>query len=175
MSVTIHCPHCGATGNAPDHILGQSVRCSKCKKQFVAGGEDEHDEGIQEEAPADDFDDMDDDAPPPPRRRGGGGGRSRSSGGGGGGGGFGEFATFRTLVAPRVIVILFWVIIAFLILGILGAIVVSFFGGAMNGIVMLILAPIFGILYFLFIRIGFEMMIIQFRIYEALKDLKKPE
>ena len=55
MSVTIHCPHCGATGNAPDHILGQSVRCSKCKKQFVAGGEEEHEEAIQEE-PADDYD-----------------------------------------------------------------------------------------------------------------------
>src|SRR5258708_29884112 len=109
MSVTIHCPHCGARGNAPDHILGQSVRCSKCKKEFTAGGEaDEWDEVPDE--PADDFDDMDD-APPPPRRRGGSGGRSRSSGGGGGGGGFGDFAAFRALVAPRFIVLIFWVAI----------------------------------------------------------------
>ena len=34
----ITCTHCGATGNAPDQILGQQVRCSKRKQSFVAGG-----------------------------------------------------------------------------------------------------------------------------------------
>src|SRR2546421_218789 len=38
MAVTITCPHCGAAGNAPDHIIGQTVRCSKCKQSFIAGG-----------------------------------------------------------------------------------------------------------------------------------------
>ena len=56
MAVTIHCPHCGAAGNAPEHILGQSVRCSKCKQQFVAGGELEQAD-IPQEEPGDDFDD----------------------------------------------------------------------------------------------------------------------
>jgi uncharacterized protein DUF4282 len=40
---------------------------------------------------------------------------------------------------------------------------------------MLILAPLGGLLYGLVFRISFEMMIIQFRIHEAIKDLKKPE
>lgn len=36
MAVTITCPHCGAAGNAPEGVLGQNVRCSKCKSSFVA-------------------------------------------------------------------------------------------------------------------------------------------
>jgi hypothetical protein len=174
MSVTIHCPHCGATGNAPDHILGQSVRCSKCKKQFVAGGEEEPEqsEEIPEEEPADNFDDMDD-APPPSRSRGR--APARRTSGGGGGGAFAEFATFRMLVAPRIIVILFWVAVAVFLLFALASIVMAFFVGVVYGLTMLIAVPIGTILQVIVLRIVFEMMMIQFRIYEALKDLKKPE
>ena len=168
MSVTIHCPHCGATGNAPDHILGQSVRCSKCKKQFVAGGEEEE---APEEEPADSFDDMDEDSPaPPPKRK----GKARSGGGGGGGSWFVNFATFRTLIAPKIIVILYWVFVAFIILGGLAAIGLSFTQGALSGIitffVMLIVIP----LECLFARIFFELALLPFRIHETLKELKKP-
>jgi hypothetical protein len=167
MSVTIHCPHCGATGNAPDHIIGQSVRCSKCKKQFVAGGEEESE--IPEEEPVDDFDDMDDDAPPPSRRR---GGRSRSGGGGGGGSGFADFATFRVLVAPRFIVIVFWVLVALYFLLSLVAIAGSLLTGQVIPILIgLILVPLSFLLGCLFLRLGMEAMIVQFRIYEVLKEM----
>jgi Domain of unknown function (DUF4282) len=174
MSVTIHCPHCGATGNAPDHILGQSVRCSKCKKQFVAGGEEESEESDEapEQQPADDFDDMDD-APAPKRR-----GRVRTGGGGGGGGGgtwFVDFATFRMLIAPNVLVILYWVVVAVFVLFDLGGVALSFTQGAVGGIVAFVLTLIIFPLQCLIARIGFELMLIQFRIYDVLKEMKKPE
>jgi hypothetical protein len=171
MSVTIHCPHCGATGNAPDHILGQSVRCSKCKKQFVAGGDEEEQEETPEEEPADDFGDMDDDAPPrKAKARSGGGG-----GGDGGGGGFGDVLMFRKMIGPVLIVIAFWLGVATVV--IFG--LMTMLSGFMSGSAMFILLGLFGglisiVIGLFFVRLMCEMMLVQFRIYEVLKELKKP-
>ncbi len=36
MSVQIRCPKCHKTGNAPDHLVGQTVRCKQCGHGFTA-------------------------------------------------------------------------------------------------------------------------------------------
>jgi predicted Zn finger-like uncharacterized protein len=36
MSVEIACPHCSTRIKAPESALGRTVRCPKCKNQFVA-------------------------------------------------------------------------------------------------------------------------------------------
>jgi hypothetical protein len=167
MSVTIHCPHCGAAGNAPDHIIGQSVRCSKCKQSFVAGGEDEPEDAPDER----DESEEDFDVPPPPRK---GKARARSGGGGGGESGFGDILMFRTLVGPTIVVIVFWLAVVGMILGTLGMIGMSFMFGAMAGLGALV-AGVFQIIIGIpMIRLFCELMLVQFRIYEKLKEMKGP-
>src|SRR4051794_11990811 len=131
MSVTIHCPHCGAAGNAPDHILGQSVRCSKCKQSFVAGGEEPQEDSDVPDESADQFGDIDD-MPAPPRRSGGKSRAARS----GGGGGFGDVLMFRTMVAPWIILVVFWLGIVSVVLSAFGLIIGSFFSGSVLTIIL---------------------------------------
>jgi hypothetical protein len=52
MAIPVSCPHCGATGNAPDNFAGQQVKCSKCKKPFLVSST-----GVKGPPPA---------TPPPP-------------------------------------------------------------------------------------------------------------
>lgn len=35
MPIAVACPHCGATGSAPDNFANRQVKCSKCKKPFT--------------------------------------------------------------------------------------------------------------------------------------------
>jgi hypothetical protein len=177
MSVTIHCPHCGATGNAPDHILGQSVRCSKCKQSFVAGGEKEQEEErpdeseeSSEESPADQFGDIDD-MPSPPKRS---SSRSRPSRSGGAPSAFGDVLMFRTMVAPWVIMVVFWLGVIGMVFTGLGMMISSFFTGnvlyIIGGIFGGILTIVFGIIW---VRLLAELALIQFRIYERLKEISE--
>jgi Domain of unknown function (DUF4282) len=170
MSVTIHCPHCGATGNAPDHIIGQSVRCSKCKQSFVAGGGEGQDEDeLPEESGDGQFGDIDD-MPEPPKR---GKGRSRSSSGGGGSS-MGDVLMFRTFLSPILVIILYW-------LGVVGSVgygLMFMLLLGMSGNVMLVLTGIFGgvlmiVIGLIVVRVGCEAIMVQFRIHEQLKQLNE--
>jgi hypothetical protein len=173
MAVTIHCPHCGAAGSAPDQIIGQTVRCSKCKQSFTAGGDaggGELEELEPDPAPArrggrrrdeDDDDDFDD----APKKK----GRSIRREGGG----FGDVLAFRRFVAPTVVVILFWISVVGVILGYLGFIVMGFmFGGALTGIINLFVGLIGVALMLLLIRVQFEFLLVVFRILDVLNEIK---
>jgi hypothetical protein len=182
----ITCTHCGASGNAPDQILGQQVRCSKCKQSFVAGGEppttisslvdepvpepEQEDEGFPTN---DDIarpksrrgvrreEDDDEEADERPRRS------IRKPGGG-----FGDLLMFRRMVAPTIIIILFW-------LGTIGAVVgaVGMMGigvaaggagiasGVLGGLAMLVIGP-------LAVRLWCEVVIVVFRINETLAEIR---
>jgi Domain of unknown function (DUF4282) len=175
MSVTIHCPHCGAAGNAPDHIIGQSVRCSKCKKQFVAGGEDAEasDEIPEEEEAGDDMGDMDDDAPPPRSKSRGGrsGGRSRSSDGGGSGPL--DVVTFKALFGPPLIAVVYWVYAILSVIYGIYVIIQSFnfpfaslvVWGVIGGLGIIFVGVVVG-------RVIFESLAVLYRIHEVLKEKK---
>jgi hypothetical protein len=75
---------------------------------------------------------------------------------------FKDFAKFRLMITPIVIQVLFWLGIAGCIIGALVS-----FGQAqvLNGIVVLILGP-------LFVRIYCELLIIIFRIHDLLKQIR---
>jgi hypothetical protein len=179
----ITCTHCGATGNAPDQILGQQVRCSKCKKSFVAGGEQQDDLSsitADEPPPPEDEDegfptnediasrlsrsrdnDNDDDDHQPVMRR-----PTRKQGGGS----FVDFITFRRMVAPYIIMILFWLGTVLTLIGAVGSMIAGIVGGApvpgvVGGLVMLIVGP-------LAVRLWCEVMIVIFRISENLTDIR---
>src|SRR5262245_9758820 len=183
----ITCTHCGATGNAPDAILGQQVRCSKCKQSFVAGGSppaplssigdgapsDASDPPLEDEGfPTNDDiartsrsrrgsrrdeDDDDDDMPRRPIRK-------RS-----GGSGLGDFLMFRRMAAPYLIMILFWIGIVATFVGGLAAIGIGLSRGdgasIVGGVVILVLGP-------LAVRLWSEVVIVVFRINETLTDIR---
>jgi hypothetical protein len=106
-----------------------------------------------------DFDDRDDDRP---IRR-----QSKS-----GGGGVGDVLMFRKMIAPIVIMIIFWLAVGGLILGGLIMTALALFrnvtAGLVTGVIALIGVPI----YILLIRLYCEVMIIVFRIHERLVDIR---
>ncbi len=170
MAMTITCPHCGAAGSAPEQIKGQTVRCSKCKQSFVAGGGASAppppppmaaDEGIHEPAGrrSSRSDDYEEDYEEPRRRR------SISTGGSG----FGDFVMFRRMVAPIIIMIIFWVgVIGMVVTGLIGMVAGAMSGrfeGVFIGLMMTLIGP-------LYVRVMCEVMIVIFRISETLTDIK---
>ncbi len=78
---------------------------------------------------------------------------------------FVDFLTFRTMITPIVIQILFWVMLAVCVIGAL----VSFGRGTgetiLAGIVVLVLGP-------LFVRIYCELLILLFRIRDLLQEIR---
>jgi hypothetical protein len=176
----IRCTHCGASGNAPEHILGQQVRCSKCKQSFIAAGPDEPtvspfalgepdpgepeapDEGFptQDEIHDHDDDDSDDDIRRRPIRK------SASQTG------IADLLMFRRMIAPYLIIILFWLLLVLAVLGGLAMIVGGLlrggqdgFAGAVAGVISLIVGPIA-------VRLWCEVLIVVFRINETLTDIR---
>lgn len=156
MSISITCPHCGATGNAPDTVANQQVRCSKCKQAFLAIP---NPAGAAVSSPAPVRIDDDDDVDIRKSRR-----RRTSEEGG-----FGDFLMFRKLVTPWVIIIFFWI-------GLLGCLVASILS-LVNGMRYNV---IFGIAMFLFYliiapiiwRVYCEVFIVIFRAYEELRNIR---
>jgi len=191
----ITCTHCGASGNAPDHILGQQVRCSKCKQSFIAGGsapaeaafadasdapaDDEQDEGFptnedisrsvparakgkardEDEAPEEEeVDETPGRSIKKPARRAG-----NSS--------LMDLLLFRRMIAPYLIIVMFWLGMALAIFGSLAAIVFGIIGGAsglpmaLGGLVFLFVGPIS-------VRLSCEILIVVFRINETLTDIR---
>ena len=194
----ITCTHCGASGNAPEQILGQQVRCSKCKQSFIAGGNppveaaladdaeaapaEDQDEGFPtnedvsrsapvrtkgkaftEDEPDDDVEEDQDDAPPA---------RSiKKPARSGANNGFVDVLMFRRMVAPYLIMAVFWLGMLVTILGSLAAIVFGLIGGvsglstALGGLIFLFVGPIS-------VRLWCEIMIVVFRINETLTDIR---
>ena len=183
----ITCTHCGASGNAPDQILGQQVRCSKCKQSFLAGGDN------PPPAPASPFA-VDDEPEAPPEEEGEGfptnedigrpparraprrdddeeevlpSQRHRKPAAGGG---FVDFLMFRRMVAPYLIIIMFWLMLIGVIVSSLGMIADGFTAGtsgipvALGGVAYLVIGP-------LGVRLWCEVLIVIFRIHDTLSDI----
>ncbi len=184
----ITCTHCGASGNAPDQILGQQVRCSKCKQSFLAAGnsppppaspfavDEEPAPPPEDEGEGEGFPTNDDIGRPPARRS-----PRRDEGddeviprnrlrGPAGGGSFVDFLMFRRMVAPYLIVIMFWLMLIGVVVSSLGMIVVGFSAGtsgipiALGGVASLVIGP-------LGVRLWCEVLIVIFRIHETLGDI----
>lgn len=176
----IRCTHCGASGNAPDHILGQQVRCSKCKKSFVAAGPDQSavspfalgepgpgepeadDEGFptQDEIPDHEDEDSDEHLPSRPIRK-----SPKQTG-------VADLLMFRRMIAPYLIIILFWLLLVLTVLGGMAMIVGGLIrggqdglAGAVAGVISLIVGPIA-------VRLWCEVLIVVFRINETLTDIR---
>jgi hypothetical protein len=83
-----------------------------------------------------------------------------------------SFLTFRKMVTPAIIQIIFWIGIALCaisgIAGIIGGAIAEKGGGVMvlSSLVWLVLGPIF-------IRVYCEIIILAFRIYDVLTEIKK--
>jgi hypothetical protein len=181
----ITCTHCGATGNAPDQILGQQVRCSKCKQSFMAGGSppsplssivddvqeepDYADEGfptgediakprVRRGARRDDDDDDDS-----PRHR----IRKRGSSG------LTDLLMFRRMVAPYLIMIVFWIGTVATIIGALALMGFGVASGETQGLIVGLVGGFLGLfLGPLIVRLWCEVMIVVFRINETLTDIR---
>jgi len=125
---------------------------------------------VQEEAAGREYDDEDE--APAPRDKGrygkSGGVRSRRSSSGGDAGGFADFASFRTLITPTVIVVIFWILAGLALIGGLLAAGYAFMNGAMMGGVMGMAYAIIGPFV---IRLYCEIVIVAFRIYSTLLDI----
>ena len=80
-----------------------------------------------------------------------------------------EFLKFRVMIAPVVIQVLFWIGVAgCIIVGIIGffsSIAAGDFGGVLGSLLVLVLGPIG-------VRVYAELLLILFRIYETLVDIK---
>ena len=76
---------------------------------------------------------------------------------------FGDFASFRKMITPIIIQILFWIGIAACLMTSLGFIFQGYLG---IGLVYLIIGP-------LMVRIYCELIILLFRIYDTLNDIKE--
>ncbi len=85
------------------------------------------------------------------------------------GGGFNDFITFRTMITPVVIQVLFWIGVTLTVLGGLGFMVASLSNGsavgALLGLLYLVLGPLFW-------RVYCEIIIIFFRVYETLLQIR---
>ena len=170
MAVTIACPHCGAAGSAPEQIVGQQVRCSKCKQSFMAGGPPPAPPPMppmadERRSPSGPFptsrdypDDVDVRRPTGPT----------------GSSVFVEFLTFRKMVTPTLIIILFWVLVAFILLGALFAFFAAIFsGGGIGPILAVFFVSLLGVPFaILMARIYCELMIVVFRLYEAMAEIR---
>ncbi len=86
--------------------------------------------------------------------------------------GEGKFFNFDKMITPSIIKFIFIIGIALTTIGGIGSIILglksSFGGGAqvLGGLLMLILGPIF-------VRINCELMIVLFKIHEALEDIRR--
>ncbi len=166
MSLAVSCPHCQSRVRVPDDAVGRDVRCPNCQQVFRVGG--------IEPAPA---------AP----RRPGLGGTEPSAGFEGmadgarrpaGSNALIDFLLFRRMIAPVVIQVLFW-------LAVLGCFIWAGFSvisgivaatgksgspwlavlGIAGGLVAIIVGPFV-------CRIYAELLILSFRIYETLTEIR---
>lgn len=84
----------------------------------------------------------------------------------------GDFLAFRTMLTPVLIKILFWIGIAGCVLAGLGQLVMAFsrFGSVVWGIFSALMTLVVGPI---FVRVYCELIIVLFRIYETLREIKE--
>jgi len=157
-TLNVACPHCQAKIKVPQDRLGQQIQCPKCKQALRLESAPPARQG------ADPFALGDEDRPVRDR------GQPSA---------FWEFLTFRRMIAPVVLQVIFW-------LGVVGIIVmglITVFGGLMlmgekySGAMMGGLATIVvGLLYTLLgpfvLRLYFELLMMIFRIYDVLREIR---
>lgn len=175
MPIVISCPNpsCGRRYSVPDDAAGRSATCASCGTKIQITGLAK--EPVAAPAPPppppddeprgrdDDFDDEHEPASVAKRRR------TAPAGPG-----FVDFAMFRWLITPRILILLYWIVVVLIILGGLGVMVSGFFaggnigqilGGIVGGILIILVGPV---LY----RIVFEILILAFRIYDTLIEIR---
>lgn len=76
-----------------------------------------------------------------------------------------EILSFRKMITPTIIKILFWIGI---VVTVLGGLVAIFHGGgaAIQGLIMLFVGP-------LIVRVWCELLILLFRIYDSLEEIRR--
>ena len=84
-------------------------------------------------------------------------------------GSFTDFLTFRRMVTPLVIQIIFWIGVACCVLSALGQLFVSLGHFNIIGIVMALITLVLGPL---FVRVWCELIILLFRIYDTLQEIR---
>src|SRR5579884_2895819 len=154
MPITFACPNpdCGKRYTVPDDAAGRRTTCTACgmKMQVPAAAKGPPPDDEFEERPPlrrrserdrDDFDDDLGDAPRP---------LARARGDKPSRGGFMDFVLFKFLIAPRILILLYWVLVVLIILGGLGFMVISFFSGdfvriligIFGGLLIMIIYPV---------------------------------
>lgn len=175
----ISCTHCGAKGNAPDSVLGQTVRCSKCKQSFVASSdgasspsapaleaESYRDEEPRAPARRRDREDAYDDEEDEPVRR-----KPKRRSIRGGDNWFLEFIAFRRFVAPYIIMVAYWLgTFGIIVMGLMAFVGAFRFGGEM-AVFLVFTAMMYIILGPIFVRLYCELLVVAFRVYETLQDI----
>jgi uncharacterized protein DUF4282 len=78
---------------------------------------------------------------------------------------------FDHLITPSLIRFLYVVAIVLITLGVLAAIVAGFAESAGSGIVLLILAPIGGLIYLIVTRLWLELIVVAFKIRDAAEEV----
>jgi hypothetical protein len=74
----------------------------------------------------------------------------------------GDFLNFKKFITPVIIVALFWVAVVFVVLG--GLVTMFQDGGALPGLLMVLLGPIA-------VRVYAELLILAFKIYDRLGEI----
>lgn len=74
--------------------------------------------------------------------------------------------SFDSFVFPKIVRVLYVIIVVLISLGYLGGVVYAFQIGSMQGIGAIVLGPIVLILYLTMVRASMEIAIVLFRIYE---------
>ncbi len=88
-----------------------------------------------------------------------------------------DFISFRKMITPALLKIIFWIEVAVVIIGGIVLFFVWLVSGVSNGSVGEILLAIFGvpigvILGLLLVRVGIELQIVLFSIHDTLTDIK---
>ncbi len=161
MPVMITCPSCGRSMKGPDSVIGKTVKCPACQTQFaVTGGP----------APAPEPEPMiaalADDESEPVRQLSREPGRPSA---------FMEFLSFRRMIAPLIIQIVFWIlaVIAF-IAGLITAVVSILQIGNQGAPALLgvLIGLAYAVLGPLILRVYAEVVIVFFRMYETMREVR---
>jgi hypothetical protein len=164
MAITVSCPHCAAKMRAPEDMMGRTVKCAACQKPFALPAASPPPYQQVSSAPpsyqpaGEDFEDVGD---------GGGRRKPRSTGR------FADYLSFRRMITPLVIQVIFWIGVALILIGAL----ISFVTTLLTGNLLMILAGTLGaslgtLVGILLLRIYCEIIIIFFRIFDTLGEIK---
>lgn len=74
-----------------------------------------------------------------------------------------DFLTFKTMITPMIIQILFWIGVAAVVIG--GFVSMFSYGGFWKGLLMVLIGPFI-------VRLYTELLIVIFKIYSSLNEIK---